>query len=345
MSESARISSVTALRDLKTALAQFIEQINVAFASVDAEIGRMGQWLQQERPAYYKHAVRRAEDAVTRAKSEISRKQYMRAPEPVSVVEERKALEKVKRRLEELQRKQEAVRKWAPRWEREAMMYKSTCRPLNEYLQATLPRAIERLEKMAVAIEDYLRLQAASPDLAPVDSSAFGESWTDQPDAFVLRSTVEKYAHLRAMILSPEAASELRAASLETPWQAGTVTPNDAESIAKLSVADAPPGDDDLVFVAWRAVACEAVFLARRTGAAPVRADGRTDSGWFIGPLDKPEQPGGYACATVEAFARLVPNVRSLLALRPGSLAVLASGTIRSILDEGDRELWHSEAT
>jgi len=345
MAESARINSVTALRDLKLALADFIEQINIAFASVDAEIGRMGQWLQQERPAYYKHAVRRAEDAVTRAKSDISRKQYMRAPEPVSVVEERKVLEKLKRRLEELQRKQDAVRKWAPRWEREAMMYKSTCRPLTECAQATLPRAIERLEKMAVAIEEYLRLQVASPDLTPVDSSAFGESWTDQTDAFILRSTVEKYSHLRAMIISPEAAAELRPAPLETPWQAGTVTPSDAESIAKMSGADAPPGDDDLVFVAWRAVSCEAVFLARRAGTQPVRADGRVDSGWFVGPLEKPEQPGGYACTTVASLAQLVPTIRSILGLRPGSLAVFASGTVRSILDDGDRELWHSEVT
>jgi len=345
MAESARINSVTALRDLKLALTDFIEQINIAFASVDAEIGRMGQWLQQERPAYYKHAVRRAEDAVTRAKSDISRKQYMRAPEPVSVVEERKVLEKLKRRLEELQRKQDAVRKWGPRWEREAMMYKSTCRPLTECAQATLPRAIERLEKMAVAIEEYLRLQVASPDLTPVDSSVFGESWTDQPEAFVLRSTIEKYSHLRAMIISPEAASELRPAPLETPWQAGTVTPSDAESIAKMSGADAPPGDDDLVFVAWRAVSCEAVFLARRAGPPPVRADGQVDSGWFIGPLEKPEQPGGYACTTVASLARLVPTIRAILGLRSGSLAVLASGTVRSILDEGDRELWHSEMT
>jgi len=345
MSESARINSVTALRDLKVALNEFIEQINVAFSSVDAEIGRMGQWLQQERPAYYKHAVRRAEDAVTRAKSDISRKQYMRAPEPVSVVEERKVLEKLKRRLEELQRKQDAVRKWAPRWEREAMMYKSTCRPLTECVQVTLPRAIERLEKMAVAIEEYLRLQVSSPDLKPVDSSAFGESWTDQPEAFVLRSTVEKYSHLRAMAISPEASAELRPAPLETPWQAGTVAPSDAESIAKLSAADAPPGDEDLIFIAWRAVSCEAVFLARRAGTQPPRADGRIDSGWFVGPLEKPEQPGGYACTTIASFATAVPNIRSILGLRPGSLAVLASGTVRSILDDGDRELWHSEST
>lgn len=343
MAESARISSVAALRDLKVALSEFIEQINIAFAAVDAEIGRMGQWLQQERPAYFKNAVRRAEDAVSRAKSDISRKQYMRAPEPVSVVEERKILEKLKRRLEELQRKQDAVRKWAPRWEREAMMYKSTCRPLTEFVQSTLPRAIDRLEKMAVAIEDYLRLQVASPDLAPVDSSAFGESWADQPDAFVVRSTVEKYSHLRAMIISAEAASEMKPAALETPWQAGTVAPSDAESIAKLSGADAPPADDDLIFVAWRAVSCEAVFLARRAGTPPARADGRTDSGWFVGPLEKPEQPGGYACTTVASFARLVPNIRCILGLRPGGLAILASGNIRSILDEGDRELWHSD--
>ena len=130
------------------------------------------------------------------------------------------------------------------------MMYKSSCRGLSEYTQSTLPKAIERLERMAVAIEEYLRLQTSSPDLAPVDPSVFGESWTDQPDAFVLKSTIEKYSHLRAMILSPEAAAELRPGPLETPWEAGTVDPADAESIAKLSNADAAPGDDDLLFIA-----------------------------------------------------------------------------------------------
>ena len=77
MAESARISSVQPLRDMKAALTEFSQQVGGAFSMVDAEIGRMTQWLQQERPAYYKHAVRGAEDAVVRAKSDISRKQYM----------------------------------------------------------------------------------------------------------------------------------------------------------------------------------------------------------------------------------------------------------------------------
>ncbi|MBS0191313.1 MAG: hypothetical protein U0573_09620 [Phycisphaerales bacterium] len=343
MAESARISSVQPLRDMKAALTEFSQQVGGAFSMVDAEIGRMTQWLQQERPAYYKHAVRRAEDAVVRAKSDISRKQYMRAPEPVSVVEEKKALEKLKRRLQELQARQDAVRKWGPRFEREASMYKSSSRALADFAQSTVPRAVERLEKMAIAIEEYLRLQASSPDLRPLDASAFGESWTEQPDAFVLQSTVEKYAHLRAMILSPEAAAELGPTHLETPWRAGTVPAADGESIAGLSCADATPAEDDLVFLAWRAVACDGVFMARRAEPTPPRADGRTDSGWYIGPLDQPEQPGGHVCTTVRDVIRLVPGLGPVLRLRRGCLAVLAAGVVRSILDEANHELWHSE--
>ena len=122
MGESARIKSVAALRDMKVALAEFVDQVNIALAGVDADIGRTAQWLQHDRPAYYKSAIRRATDEVTRAKSEISRKQYMRAPEPVSVVEEKKKLEALKRRLEELERRADAVRKWGPQYEREAML-------------------------------------------------------------------------------------------------------------------------------------------------------------------------------------------------------------------------------
>lgn len=343
MGESARISSVQSLRDMKAALVEFAEQVNNAFAMVDSEIGRTTQWLQQNRPAYYAAAVRKAEDAVVRAKSDISRKQYMRAPEVVSVVDEKRILDKLKRRLDELRQRQEAVRKWGPRWEREAMMYKSSCRALSDFAQATVPRATERLEKMAVAIEEYLRLQTSSPDLGTAGPADFGESWNNQSEAFVLQSTVEKYAHLRAMMISPEAAAELRPAFIDTPWQAGTVTPEDVESIGKLSIADAKPGEDDLVFLAWRAVSCDQVFLTRRVEAPPARPDGNKDSGWFIGPIDRPEQPGGYLCTSVSNLARIVPGVQSLFALRPGSLAVIGGGRVKSILDEGDRELWHSD--
>jgi hypothetical protein len=337
MGDSARITSVQPLRDMKAALGEFIDAVNVAFANVDAEIGRLSQWLQQERPGYYKHAVRRATDAVTKAKSELSRKQYMRAPEPVSVVEEKKLVEKLKRRLEELERKQDMVRQWGPRFEREAMMYKSSSRALNELVAATLPKAIQRLEKMAQAIEDYVRLQPADASLTPADIAAIEKSIADAGET-ALTSTVEKYSGLRALALSPEAARELRVSTIATPWTCPGPAAADAATVEKLAICDAPPGSEELVYVAWRSVSCEGIYLLR--GLPIVRDDGAASSGWFIGPLDRPEEPGGFVAVSVKELLTGAPGLRPLLSLRVGTLAVVAAGMLRSILDAENREVW-----
>lgn len=342
MGDSARISSVQPLRDMKAALGEFIDAANVAFANVDAEIGRMSQWLQQERPAYYKHAVRRATDAVTKAKSELSRKQYMRAPEPVSVVDEKKQLEKLKRRLEELERKQDLVRQWGPRFEREAMMYKSSCRALSELVSATLPKAIQRLEKMSQAIEDYIRLQPADASLSPTDIAAIERSIADA-GAGAPTSTVEKYAGLRALAISPEAARELRPSTIAAPWTCPGPAAADAAAIEKLAICDAAPKGEELVYVAWRSVSCEGIYLLR--GQPVVRDDGCESTGWFIGPLDRPEEPGGFAAVRVGELLAAAPTLRPLLSLRTGTLVVVDAGMLRSMLDADNRELWQESVT
>ncbi|MBL9001363.1 MAG: hypothetical protein JNK25_09535 [Phycisphaerae bacterium] len=158
MSESARIHSFRALTDAKAALIKFADEASAALASMDADVQRVSGWLASDRPAFWKAEVRRREDAVNKARGEIERKRLVRAPEPASVVEERKAWERAKERLAQAQHRAEAVRRWAPRWEREAMMYKGSCQALSEAIHRDIPLALARLDKMLAALEAYSRL-------------------------------------------------------------------------------------------------------------------------------------------------------------------------------------------
>jgi hypothetical protein len=255
----------------------------------------------------------------------------------VSVVEEKKQLEKLKRRLEELERKQDMVRQWGPRFEREAMMYKSSCRALSELVSATLPKAIQRLEKMAQAIEDYVRLQPADASLTPADIAAIEKSIADAGDA-ALTSTVEKYAGLRAMTISPEAARELRISTIATPWICPGPAAADAATVENLAICDAPPPPEELVYVAWRSLNCEGIFMLR--GLPIGRDDGAASSGWFIGPLQRPEEPGGFVALSINELLTGAPGLRPLLSLRVGALVVIDAGMLRSILDADNREVW-----
>lgn len=352
MGESARIRSVEALRDAKAALAEFSEQVGAAISSVDADISRMTQWLQQDRPAHYKHAVRRVEEEITRAKSDISRKQMMAVPEVKSVVDEKKALDRLKRRLEDLQKKQESVRRWGPMWEREALMYKSATRGLSESVGARIPAAIKRLDRMAISLEDYWRLKPASGEeavgLSPSDrammDAALGtelsSGWGVDDGAAPVQAlgTRDKYGPLRASGPTREAIEAMYPGPFATGWSAGTVRESDTVELGKLSSADALPAGDHLLTLGWRATHTAGVYLLR--GEPFTRPDGKVDSGWYIGPLERPEEPGGYGSVRVDLFLSRLPGLSAVLALRPGTLTVLSAGNILSVLDGTDRELW-----
>jgi hypothetical protein len=171
--ESARIHNTRALMDAKAALVKFAEEAGAAIASMDSDVQRISIWLGTDRPYHWKKEIRRREDLVAKARAEISRKQIVRAPEPASIVEERRALQRAQQYLEEAQRRAEATRRWASRWERDAMMYKGSVAGLCEALARDIPMACARLDRMADALEAYQRIapptteQPPEPDAAP----------------------------------------------------------------------------------------------------------------------------------------------------------------------------------
>ena len=182
---TARVQSLQALKDAKFAVADFAESVNRTLTSVDADINRITQWLTQDRPAYWKLQVRKREEAVAKVQADIMRKKIIAAPEPASIVEEQKALEKAKRSMESAQRKLQNVRRWAPAWEREALLYKTTCRGLAEAVHRAMPAAAARLDSLMSSLEAYLRIAVPRTDgeLAPgpLDAEAGAEAGGPAP--------------------------------------------------------------------------------------------------------------------------------------------------------------------
>lgn len=178
MSEAARVNSTEVLKQAKAAMAEFSDAIITALASVDADINRVSSWLNQDRPAYWKRQVRHREEEVIKIKTAIMRKRIIAAPEPASVVDEEKALDRMKIKLVQAQARLESVKRWAPTWDREAMMYKTSTRSLLEFLHADIPRAEGRLERMLDSLEAYAKVAPPtmgdtaqlSPDMATPDA-------------------------------------------------------------------------------------------------------------------------------------------------------------------------------
>ena len=171
----ARVGHIPVFKDVKAALLEFVENVGTVLNSVDADVGRVTQWLHQERPAHWKAEIRRRTDAVGRARQEVERKRLIAHPNPADVTLEKRAVERAKERLAEAERRLAAVHKWAPVWEKQALMYKSSCHGLNESLRGDLPKAAVRLERMMRSLEEYTQMMApegdsgAPPGLGPTD--------------------------------------------------------------------------------------------------------------------------------------------------------------------------------
>lgn len=181
MADSARILATEAMAEARETLAEYAESVGRVLSGVDVDIQRTAQWLQHDRPAYWKHQVRQREDEVLRAKAAIASKQLAAAPEPASVVEERKALDRAKRRLQEAQKRQEATRRWAVVFEREAMRYKGAAQPLRAMIAGQIPAGLARISGMMESIEEYLAVRPPPSQADPAPPPSDGP--TDHPGA------------------------------------------------------------------------------------------------------------------------------------------------------------------
>jgi hypothetical protein len=140
-----------------------------AMAGVDLEIRRAYDWL-EEQIALWKRAVRTCEDEVTRAKAELSQRNFQTwdGRQPDCTVQE-KALRLAKARLEHAEDKVETCRRWIgrlPKMIDEA--FTGPSRRLKSMLEVDVPNAATELGQRVAALESYAGLR---PDYAPAPSA------------------------------------------------------------------------------------------------------------------------------------------------------------------------------
>ena len=173
---SANVHSVDAIKDDRIALIQFQERATNAMGDLRQKIDRTVNWLELDRPNYWKEQERRAYDLVasTRVALETCRLRTV-AGRRSDCIEEKKAFEKAKLRMEYVREKQQAVRKWMVQSGREANEYRARTSTFQRTLENDVPLMIAQLGRMIEAIESYSESKPASttattPVPAAVDS-------------------------------------------------------------------------------------------------------------------------------------------------------------------------------
>ena len=89
----------------------------------------------------------------------------------------------------------------------------------------------------------------------------------------------------------------------------------------------------------WRTLEVAAAFAVRMP-EGPRPAGSQNDSGWYLGPLDRPEATGGLRSTSVGSLLAEFPWLTPVLGLEPGVLVVVKAGSVAAVLDESDRDVW-----
>jgi len=187
--ERADVRSIEVIDRFRATLAEFVDAGRSALVEAESDLDRTILWLDRDRAPHWIRQIRRREELVTRAKSELYRKQTQASAKDgrPSVVEEQQNLRRAVAKLDEAKRRLEATRSWIRRLERERTMYRAAVSAFAGVVEVDLPHAIGLLRRMSENLEAYVGM--APPDLAralapPDDDSGSmrraGSPWTDE---------------------------------------------------------------------------------------------------------------------------------------------------------------------
>jgi hypothetical protein len=174
MSTQASVHSIDALKDLRAGFALFGEDVLVALGTVDMEIRRTVQWLQQDRPMYWQNQVKRRKEQVAMAKAEVFRRKLAARPGySPAMSEQKEILAKAEASLRDAELRALQVKKWEPALQLAILEYRGTTRRIKTLATSDVPRAVALIARMVEALEAYLHVTAPSGGgVSPLESFA-----------------------------------------------------------------------------------------------------------------------------------------------------------------------------
>lgn len=156
MSGHAQVRSIDAIEAFRGSLARFEERTQAALEALRSELQRATDWLEHDRPAYWREQSRLAADGVQQAKIDLERcLMYPVADERPSCREERAVLERAKARREYCREKSERVKHWKRELHHALFEYEGRVGHLRRMLETELPLARIRLQQIVHRLDAY----------------------------------------------------------------------------------------------------------------------------------------------------------------------------------------------
>ena len=162
MSTAAKITSIDALAAFRAALVKFREALDAALVALELEGQRPVDWVEVDRARYWPQQGRKAAEALSEAKLALERCEVRVSSEDTKYCyDERKAVEKAKRRLQLTEEKTQATKRWKVEMRKRHEDFHVQIAKGRQYLEADLPPAIAELDRMLEALRRYAETTGA----------------------------------------------------------------------------------------------------------------------------------------------------------------------------------------
>lgn len=172
MSPSARVTSINSLPLLAAALQKFRGEAANAVDDIEGEVRRALEWIHHDRKEYWAQEARRAQEGMNQARLALQQAMTMRriADRAPTCVDEKRALDRAKRRLQTAQQKIQAVRHWETVLDRAADDLHKCRTHFDAWLEVDISRAVAALNDMSESLVAYILAKA--PDEPPAEPAA-----------------------------------------------------------------------------------------------------------------------------------------------------------------------------
>lgn len=180
---SANVQSLEAIQRVRDELVKFTYRATDGMDELTSEIRRVIDWVEHDRPAYWKMRARKAYDEVTEAKANLHRcLMYPIGDEAPSCAEEKAALKKAQAHLRYCEEKQAKVREWARTLRHEMLEYEGRMAKLRTLIDLETPRTIALIERQTDALHRYLSgvLGSTMPQKEPVEEQTVAQPSEDR---------------------------------------------------------------------------------------------------------------------------------------------------------------------
>jgi len=159
MATPANVRSIEAIEQFRASVADVDHYLRNVLTQFDLELRRAIEWIDIEMATYWPKQVRLASDRLSEALNELERCQLrVGSDERPACYEQKKAVERAKRRWRLCEEKVRLVRTWRIKLRQELTEVEAKLGRVTNFLDADTPRALAELDRMILALHQYAQL-------------------------------------------------------------------------------------------------------------------------------------------------------------------------------------------